>query len=157
MRVSEFVESELVVVGMVVKDSRELIEKIAERICARHEDLSLPLVVQRLIERESKCSTGLECGIAIPHALLPDIQNPICAVATLAHPIDFGTLDGSPVRVVFTLLSPMNAIATHIRVLARITRLSFDPALLDRIVQIKDAKSLYRLLVAEDERRGGLD
>jgi PTS system nitrogen regulatory IIA component len=50
----------------------------------------------------------------------------------------------------FLLISPQDAIATHIRLLARIARLCSFPAFLDRMLEAKDAAELYRVIREED-------
>jgi PTS system nitrogen regulatory IIA component len=83
-----------------------------------------------LIEREQLASTGVGHGVAIPHPrnpLLVHVDEPVVALCFLRRPIDFQAIDGEPVRVLFSLLSPSTRI--HLRLLARLAWLLRDEPL----------------------------
>src|SRR5690606_13334944 len=80
-------------------------------------------VLEHLEEREKLGSTGLGRGVAIPHARMADVRRPVAAMLKLEEPVDFLSSDGMPVDLVFGLLSPENAGATHLHALAAISRL----------------------------------
>ncbi len=96
--------------------------------------LSLPPGVDRevlfsvLMAREWLESTGVGDGIAIPHVRNPlvfEIPRPQIALCYLERPIDFGAVDGKPVSILFTLLSP--TMRTHLQILSRLPFLLKDP------------------------------
>jgi len=152
MRLSDFLDPQLVICDLLVKDSRELLSNIAERICRQHPKLDKKVLLGKLQEREDKSSSGLEGGVAVPHAMVPGVQQAICMVIRLAGPVDLKTMDGSPVTIVFALISPPDAVATHIRILARIARLCSIPAFIDKILAAPDCASLHQIILAEDNR-----
>jgi PTS system nitrogen regulatory IIA component len=83
-----------------------------------------------LIEREQLASTGVGHGVAIPHPrnpLLVHVDEPVVALCFLRRPVDFQAIDGEPVRVLFSLLSPSTRI--HLRLLARLAWLLRDEPL----------------------------
>jgi nitrogen PTS system EIIA component len=83
-----------------------------------------------LIEREQLASTGVGRGIAIPHPrnpLVVHVEDPVVSLCFLQRSIDFNAIDGQPVRVLFTVLSPSTRI--HLRMLARLAWLLRDPKL----------------------------
>jgi PTS system nitrogen regulatory IIA component len=108
--------------------------------------------MEELLDREKSYSTGLECGIAVPHAMVEGVEKTVCLVATMQVPVNMGTVDGSLVHTAFLLLSPPEAVATHIRLLARIARLCSETAFVERLRRSPDAETLYRTIVEEDER-----
>jgi len=66
-------------------------------------------VAERLFERERMASTGLGDGIAFPHCrdiALPGLAGPLVSLSFLERSVDFGAIDGKPVKVAFTMLSP---------------------------------------------------
>jgi PTS system nitrogen regulatory IIA component len=150
MRLADFIDSRLVMTDLQLPEGHELFDPLLDKICSVHTELDRAAILDRLLEREKKFSTGLECGIAVPHALVPGVEKTICLVARLAEPIEFGTLDGSLVGLLFLLISPQDSIATHIRLLARIARLCSFPAFLDRMLEAKDAGKLYKVIQEED-------
>ena len=75
-------------------------------------------------------STGIGGGIAIPHPrdpLVVQVREPVALTCFLEHPVDFHAIDGAPVRVLFTLLSP--SIRAHLQMLSRLTYALHDPEL----------------------------
>jgi PTS system nitrogen regulatory IIA component len=88
------------------------------------------LLYQLLLGRETLASTGIGEGIALPHArdpLVLRVAGPTVILGFLAQPVDFGALDGVPVRVVFTLFAP--SIREHLRTLSRLAFALHDPEL----------------------------
>ena len=90
--------------------------------------MQLPAEVDRafllnvLLARESLGSTGIGDGIAIPHVRNPivlHIPQPAITLCFLDKPIEFGAIDGLPVRTFFTLVSP--TVRAHLHLLSRLT------------------------------------
>jgi PTS system nitrogen regulatory IIA component len=152
MRLCEFLDPALVICDLQAKDSRELLSLISERVCRLHPDLDKKVLASKLQEREEKSSSGLECGVAVPHAMVPGVEKAICVAIRLAGDIDLQTVDGSQVCIVFALISPPDAVATHIRLLARIARLCSDPAFIERMLAAEDAAALHQVILTEDNR-----
>jgi len=91
-------------------------------------------------------STGFGRGVAIPHARIPGLQRPVAVFLRLDVPVDFNAADGLPVDVVFGLLSPEAAGATHLQALASISRLMRDDAMHQAIARAPGAEAIYGLL-----------
>ena len=95
--------------------------------------LPLPPEVDReallavLLAREALGSTAIGDGIAIPHVRNPivlEVDRPIVSLCYLVEPVDFGALDGQPVRALFTLVT--TTIRTHLHLLSRLSHLLRD-------------------------------
>lgn len=104
-------------------------------------------VLDRIEEREKLGSTGFGRGVAIPHARIEGLVRPVAAFFRLEQPIAFDSADGMPVEIVFGLLSPEQAGATHLQALAAISRLMRDERMHQRLVAAPDSDALYALLV----------
>ena len=107
---------------------------------------------ERLAAREKLGSTGFGYGVAIPHARLPDLAAVTGVFVRLAQPIEFGAVDDLPVDLIFTLLSPVEAGADHLKALARVSRRLRDRPLLAKLRGAGSRDALYALL-CEDEAR----
>jgi PTS system fructose-specific IIA component/PTS system nitrogen regulatory IIA component len=82
----------------------------------------LESTIAAILEREGKGSTGIGNGIAIPHASHSSVNREVGAVARSQAGIEFDSLDGGRVHLIFLLLSPPNRPADHIRALAAIAK-----------------------------------
>ncbi len=103
-------------------------------------------VLEGLEQREAMGSTGFGKGVAIPHCRIELVRRPTVAVLKLETPCDFGAADAMPVTLVFGLLSPENAGATHLHALAAISRLLRDDGKLQSLMNAPDAEALFALL-----------
>lgn len=99
-----------------------------------------------LEEREKLGSTGFGRGVAIPHARAKGINRPLVVLLRLESAVDFKAADDMPVDLVFAMLSPENAGATHLHALAAISRLVRDEVMHQALMNAPDAEALYAVL-----------
>lgn len=103
-------------------------------------------IFETLMQREKLGSTGVGHGVAIPHGKLAGLDRLIGVFALLDRPIDFDSLDGEPVNVMFLLLAPESAGADHLKALARIARVLRDNETAAKLRAADDATAMYTLL-----------
>ncbi len=104
-------------------------------------------IFETLMQREKLGSTGVGHGVAIPHGKLPGLERLVGVFALLDRPIDFDSLDGEPVNVMFLLLAPESAGADHLKALARIARVLRDDETAAKLRAADDAAAMYALLI----------
>lgn len=122
-----------------------ILDRIADLFASVY-DLDRTLVSERIREREELGSTGFGRRFAIPHARLPDLARPVAVFLRLESPVDFNSADGIPINLVFGLLSPEGAGATHLHALAAISRLMRDERMHEALDAAPSAEALYSLL-----------
>jgi PTS system nitrogen regulatory IIA component len=86
------------------------------------EEIDRELVLRLFLAREASASTAIGDGIAIPHVRNPmvlHVSRPTVTLAFLNQPVDFGALDGQPVHVLFSMISPTNR--AHLQLLSRLS------------------------------------
>ncbi len=103
-------------------------------------------VLDGLEQREALGSTGFGRGVAIPHCRSNAVKRPTMALLKLEQPVDFKAADAIPVSLVFGLVSPDNAGATHLHALAAISRMVRDEAMLTALSEAPDAEALFAVL-----------
>ena len=96
-----------------------------------------------LLKREELGSTGIGRGVAIPHARLPDLQQPHGLLAKLKQPIEFDAIDGQAVDIVFVLLLPAAVENAQLSALALVARTLRPPENLARLRSAKNSSELY--------------
>lgn len=133
-------------------DSKQaVLERVAQLFGSVY-DVDPVLALEGLEEREKLGSTGFGRGIALPHARHPDVRRPVVVLLRLEAPVEFQSADGMPVDLVFGLLSPENAGATHLHALAAISRLARDEAMHQALIDAPDPEALFALLTNVLER-----
>jgi PTS system nitrogen regulatory IIA component len=103
-------------------------------------------VLDALEQREALGSTGFGRGVAIPHCRIEGIAKPKVVLIRLEHPVDFAAADAMPVSLVFGLVSPENAGATHLYTLAALSRLTRDDAVLQLLLDAPGNEAIYAVL-----------
>ncbi|MGQ0553722.1 MAG: PTS sugar transporter subunit IIA [Planctomycetota bacterium] len=104
-----------------------------------------------LEERESRGSTGLGRGIAIPHAKLSGLRKHAALVARSGPGVDFRAIDGEPVHVLVMLVSPESRVDEHLAALRWISQVARDPDFVSFIRQARTAEAMLDVLL---ERAG---
>ena len=128
--------------------SREALAAIA-RIPARagrYPQSLVPTVEQALVVREKSMTTGMEDGIAIPHAAIDGIDELIAVLGLNPVGIPFETLDGAPARIIIGLVIPRARKLAHIKTLAEIAKLLSRAEVRERLLRCTDAESAVRAL-----------
>lgn len=147
MDIGDLVTREGIIPSLKVKSKKLALQELAAR-AAKLSSLPERDIYDALLQRERLASTGLGRGIAIPHAKFRALKGMICVFARLVEPIEFESLDGEPVDLMFVLLAPEHASGDHLKALARVSRLVRDTAAIERIRSARDAAALYSVLTA---------
>src|SRR3989440_8975736 len=122
MPLTDLVAPTAVVPALRVNGKKQALQELSAR-AAKLTGQNERVIFETLMQREKLGSTGVGNGIAIPHGKLPKLEKLIGLLARLDRPIDFESLDGQPVDLVFLLLAPEGAGADHLKALARVARL----------------------------------
>ena len=105
MTVAAAIQLGTVVRDLKVATKHELLEDLARR-AAPLARLDREIVLQALLDREELGCTGIGLGVAIPHARFRAAKRTLALFAHLARPIDYRSVDGRPVDLVFLLVGP---------------------------------------------------
>ena len=125
MRLSEYLDPELIVVDLDAEGVEDAIGAMVERL-ERAGKIDDPDTVRRaVLDRERSHTTALGNGVALPHATVGGIDRAQVVVAVAPDGVAFGpdTEPDRPEQLFFMLLSPIDEAGTHIKLLARIVRL----------------------------------
>ncbi len=124
---------------------RELVDFLAGISGGTPED-----ILHAVRDRELAQSTGFGHGIAIPHARTPSLSALALVAGRTQAPIEFGAVDGQPVRLFFLVAGPEAAAGDQVRALARIARLMRRDALREHLLAAGTPADFARI-VAEAE------
>jgi len=142
-----------IVVGIKHKRKSDIFKELMAPLAT---DNTIPLTAQAQIlialgDREKLGSTAIGQGIAIPHARIDGIAQPILVVGVASEGIDFDSLDGLPVKLVFLILSPKHEAGTHLKLLASISKLLRDGMLVDKMTKAKTGPELCALILKRED------
>ena len=145
MPLNDLVAPNAIIPALKVNGKKQALQELAAaaaELCGQNERA----IFEILMQREKLGSTGVGNGIAIPHGKLPKLTKLFGLFARLDRPIDFESLDGQPVDLVFLLLAPEGAGADHLKALARVARLLRDQDVARKLRESRDAEAIYAVL-----------
>ncbi|MFO1121944.1 MAG: PTS IIA-like nitrogen regulatory protein PtsN [Hyphomicrobiales bacterium] len=145
MNLDEIIDDRSVLANVKVQSKKQLLMELAQAMASRVA-IDHRVIFETLLTREKLGSTGIGQGIAIPHGKVPTLNRVYGLFARLAAPVDFESVDGQPVDLVFVLLAPDHAGADHLKALAKISRLLRDPVMVQKLRGTESAESLYAIL-----------
>lgn len=125
MKLGDHVRPELVTTDLRGRTVEEVLTELATLPAATGQVADVDALVASLARRERMHRTALGSGVAVPHALCAELAAPIVVVGISGQGAPFGTgEEGEAVHVFFMVLSPPERSSAHIKLLARIARLS---------------------------------
>ena len=146
MRLSQNLDPENVLISPDVERREDLFRRFGRILADAKLTDAADDVVDRLMEREAILSTGLGRGVADPHAQLPGLGRLLMMASSHPDGIDYPSLDGQPVRLVFCLLGDAGTTADHLAGLARLARLARRQAALDPLIAAGDGHEFVAAL-----------
>ncbi len=117
MKLTEIIQPDSIIAQLGTTDRDEAIRDMIELLV---ESGAAPAsikddLIERVLDRERKHSTGFGRGVAVPHVKHPDIEQITAAIGISGEGIDFNSLDKQPVYTVFLLLSPQSRPEEHLQ------------------------------------------
>ncbi|HQP10572.1 MAG TPA: cation:proton antiporter [Candidatus Omnitrophota bacterium] len=102
-------------------------------------------IYQAVMKRENDMGTGMEEGLAVPHARLAAIKRPVILFGRSADGIEWNTPDGKPARFIFLILTPADAYDAQVQILAYIAKAISQEKVRDSILRARDTHELWSL------------
>jgi PTS system fructose-specific IIA component/PTS system nitrogen regulatory IIA component len=154
MKLSEFVVPEAILPNLNV-DTKE--GAIRAMVGSLKDTGSLPAadeesIIAAILKREELGSTGIGNGVAVPHTKHPSVDRLVATVALSSGGVDFASLDGENVYILFLLVSPPDRPGDHLRGLENISRHLRDSTFCSFLKQAKGTAEIIELLDEADNK-----
>ncbi|WP_028855906.1 PTS fructose transporter subunit IIABC [Psychrilyobacter atlanticus] len=155
MKITDLINESSITLDLKGINKSEVIVELCELHYKNNNINNLEGYMKDILKRESQSSTGLEEGIAIPHAKSKYVINPSLVLGISKDGIDYDSLDGEPSNLFFMIAAPENASDTHIETLSKLTTFLIDDDFREDILNAKTPKGIISLInkkeVEEDE------
>ena len=154
MKLSEFVVEEAVIADLRVKNKEEAIRSLVASLkgAGRINPADEEQIVSAIMTREELGSTGIGRGVAVPHTKHASVDSLIATVGLCHSGLDFASLDGGDVYIIFLLVSPPDRPGDHLRGLETITRHLKRDEFCKFLRQSKTGAQVMELLREADEK-----
>ncbi len=148
--IEEFLDEDLIVFVDKVEDKFTMIEKMVDRALKKGIIMTREPILHKIREREELESTGVIEGIAIPHARTEAVKDLLIIIGVIKGGLDFNSLDGEPVNIVFLIVAPEDAKHEYIQILARISRMCRQEDFRKSLLDADSASQIISLLESFD-------
>lgn len=147
MKMEDLISEDLIITHLKGEDKEEVMTEMA-RLLSREDILSDPEeYLETVRRRESECSTGIGYGIAIPHGKSTAVKKSSIAIGKKDEGLDWQSLDGSPVRIVFMIAVPKaRAGDEHLQILQQLSRKLLQNQFRDKLRKADTAEEIVQVM-----------
>ena len=150
MRLTDILKPENIKVPLAATTKNDAIAELVNLLATNGQVTDPKKVLESVLERETTRTTGIGNGLAIPHGKCAGTTDLVMAIGKPAQPIDFQSIDGRPVSVIWMLTSPPDKTGPHIHALARISRLMTIDKFQQALRAAKTSQEVYDAIVAQE-------
>jgi len=147
MKLCDLLTDSVIAVNLHAENKGDLLVKLVDLADKSGHVKNKAEALNAVEERERIMTTAIGYGVAIPHGKTGAVDDLVAAFAVLDEGIDFGALDGQPIRLAFLLLGPKEPSGPHIRMLSRISRLMGREELRNKLLSTStssEVRDLFR-------------
>jgi mannitol/fructose-specific phosphotransferase system IIA component (Ntr-type) len=154
MKFQDFVCQDALIADLKATTARAVMEEMVDALikAGKLPEAKRKSVVDSLMAREKKASTGFGNGVAIPHVKHEAVGTLVGIVARSSNGVEFSALDRQPVHVFFLLVSPPNQPAEHLKAMENIFRNAQKEHWRRFLRQADTVDAIWELLVEADEQ-----
>jgi fructose-specific phosphotransferase system IIA component len=145
MKLSDLLPENLITAEMTGKTKFQLIEELLDVLHEGGKISDRELALKDVLAREGYLSTGLENGLAIPHAKTDGVSELVMSFGLKKEGVDFESLDNKPAHLIFLVLSPRDTSGPHIRALAAITKNLKDAEKRKALLDAKSSEAIKKI------------
>lgn len=152
MKIMDFLSSEGIVIDLKAQDKKAAIAELVDQLvkAKKIKKTAEAEVIETVLEREKLGSTGIGQGVAIPHGKTDAVSEQIGALGISQKGVEFNSLDGEPVHLIFFLVGPVEVAGQHLKALSRISRLFKDKFFRQALREAKSVEEVIKIIQQED-------
>ena len=112
---------------------------------------------KQVYAREEESTTGIGEGIAIPHGKCDAVDKPGLAAMVIKNGVDFDSLDGEPVTLMFLIAAPDTEDNVHLDVLSKLSVLMMDEEFSEALRNAKSVEEFLQIIDNADDEKSDID
>jgi Kef-type K+ transport system membrane component KefB/mannitol/fructose-specific phosphotransferase system IIA component (Ntr-type) len=133
-------------INMRAATKEEAIEELVSLLDSVHLLKDKDKVLADVLEREKSMSTGMQNGIALPHARTSGVDKPVMAIGVHTQGIDFQTIDGTPAHIIALIASSEGDPAPHMQILASLGSTLGSDIVREQLLHAKTREGAAKIL-----------
>jgi PTS system nitrogen regulatory IIA component len=148
---SELFSAGRIKTSLEAEDKPEVFEELVDLLVTQYKLSCRDEILGAIRRREEKMSTGIKRGIAIPHAKTTFTKGVIGVLGISKNGIDYESLDGEPVHLLFLLVSSEEDAGSHLAALKKIALLVENPDFYSEILAAKEPEAVNKIIRKYEE------
>jgi len=155
MKFSSFVNPGSIRASLASEDKESVIRELVQGLVDSGEipNGDLEGIFEAIMKREELGSTGIGRGVAVPHTKHASVEKLVGTVGVSTEGVDFNSLDGEKVHLLFLLISPPDRPGDHLRALENISKQLRDDTFCRFLKQSKSTEDIQQLLEEADNNQ----
>ncbi|HTF91275.1 MAG TPA: PTS sugar transporter subunit IIA [Planctomycetota bacterium] len=157
MDLRQLFQKEDLILGFDPRDKWDAIRRLVTHLVTsgRFNSATGDRIYEQVLARERSMSTGMERGIAIPHAAVDEVSKVTACMGIVQRPggLPFESIDGQPAQLVVLLVIPRAHKLLHIRTLADVARVLSNDKVREMLVGATDQLQAWEALGAAEPQR----
>ena len=146
MKITDLIKKDSIDLNVKSSNKEDIIKKAVELMNKNGNIKNKNEYLELVIKREEECSTGIGEEIAIPHGKGDSISAPGLAAMVIPDGVDFNSLDGKPVKLLFLIAAPNNKENVHLEVLSRLSTLLMDEKFRKELLNSKSKDEFLKII-----------
>lgn len=157
MKLSDFVVREAILTDIKNATKESAIRAMVESLGAHGsiKPAEQEGIIAAILKREELGSTGIGKGVAVPHTKHSSVDKLVATIALSKEGVEFASLDGGKVHILFLLVSPPDRPGDHLRALENISRHLRNDNFCNFLKQADSAAAVVELLEEADNNQLG--
>jgi fructose PTS system EIIBC or EIIC component len=151
MKILDLIKSEFIIPDLKGTNKEEVINELVNVFEGDPRVIDLEKVRESVLERERIMSTGVGKGFAIPHGKTNAVNDMLASFGKSNEPIEYDSLDGEPVKLVFLLIGKDNLVSKHIKLLSRISRMMNKDEFREKLISAQTTEEILEIFKQEEE------
>jgi PTS system fructose-specific IIC component/PTS system nitrogen regulatory IIA component len=153
MHLQDILLPEFIKVNLEAKDKSEAFKELVTHYCKADKSTSYNQILDVIIKREAKMSTGIHKGIAIPHGKTDAVKKLRGVLGISQKGVQYDSLDGEPVYLIFMIISPVNEEVSDdfLWLLKHLAQLIEIPMFQTELQEQKDPQSAFNIICKFEE------
>ena len=146
MKIAELLGKDTIKLDLKAASKMEVLDQLVDVLYDAGRLNDKELYKEEILKRESLSSTGIGEGIGIPHGKTSAVKRASLALGIYRDGVDFDSLDGAPVNIVFMIAAPEGANNEHLETLSRLSVLLMNPEFKEGLLSSKTPEDVFALL-----------
>ena len=152
MNLQDLLIAEVIKIPLESDEKYKIIEELIDTLYSAGRIDNKDMALNAVFEREKVMSTGMGDGVAIPHAKTDGVKDLVAAFGIAKQDIDFQSIDGKPVRIVFLLVGPTDQTGPHLKALSRISRLMHRKEFREKLSAVRSKEEVIEAISNEEQK-----